>query len=80
MPDSTNHRPSLESYRSDFPILHQKVNGAPLVYFDNAATTQKPRAVINALVHYYENDNANFGLTLYRQAPRSVRAGLKVTY
>src|SRR5690349_6398474 len=45
--------------RADFPILDQKVHGKPLIYFDNAATAQKPRAVIDALVHYYEHDNAN---------------------
>ncbi|MGO9586797.1 MAG: cysteine desulfurase [Limisphaerales bacterium] len=45
--------------RKDFPILDQQVHGKPLIYFDNAATSQKPRAVINALVHYYEHDNAN---------------------
>jgi cysteine desulfurase/selenocysteine lyase len=45
--------------RSDFPILHQKVHGQPLIYFDNAATTQKPRPVLEALRNYYENDNAN---------------------
>src|SRR5271169_4722586 len=45
--------------RKDFPILDQKVHGKPLVYFDNAATSQKPRAMIDALVHYYEHDNAN---------------------
>jgi cysteine desulfurase/selenocysteine lyase len=45
--------------RRDFPILDQQVHGKPLVYFDNAATSQKPRAVIDALVHYYEHDNAN---------------------
>ncbi|MGA2854839.1 MAG: cysteine desulfurase [Verrucomicrobiota bacterium] len=45
--------------RKDFPILDQKVHGKPLVYFDNAATSQKPRAVIDALVRYYERDNAN---------------------
>ena len=44
---------------SDFPILQQKVHGKPLVYLDNAATTQKPRAVLDALNHYYEHDNAN---------------------
>src|SRR6058998_176554 len=48
-----------ESLRSDFPILHQKVHGHPLIYFDNAATTQKPRAVIETLRNYYEHDNAN---------------------
>ena len=45
--------------RKDFPILDQQVHGKPLVYFDNAATSQKPRAVIDALVKYYERDNAN---------------------
>ena len=45
--------------RRDFPILHQEVNGHPLVYFDNAATSQKPRQVIEALTRYYEHDNAN---------------------
>jgi len=45
--------------RKDFPILDQQVHGKPLIYFDNAATSQKPHAVINALVHYYEHDNAN---------------------
>ncbi len=45
--------------RSDFPILHQMVNEHPLVYFDNAATTQKPQSVIDALVNYYTHDNAN---------------------
>jgi cysteine desulfurase/selenocysteine lyase len=45
--------------RGLFPALGQRVNGHPLIYFDNAATTQKPRAVIEALVRYYETDNAN---------------------
>jgi cysteine desulfurase/selenocysteine lyase len=45
--------------RKDFPILDQQVHGKPLIYFDNAATSQKPRAVIDALTHYYERDNAN---------------------
>lgn len=45
--------------RADFPVLDQKVNGHDLVYFDNAATTQKPRAVLDALNRYYEHDNAN---------------------
>src|SRR5437016_1241932 len=47
------------SLRDDFPILDQKVHGQPLIYFDNAATTQKPRMVLEALRHYYEHDNAN---------------------
>jgi cysteine desulfurase / selenocysteine lyase len=45
--------------RADFPILQQQVNGYPLVYLDNAATTQKPRQMIEALVRYYETTNAN---------------------
>ena len=48
-----------QALRKDFPILDQQVHGKPLVYFDNAATSQKPRAVIDALIHYYEHDNAN---------------------
>src|SRR6476660_1905565 len=49
----------IERVRSDFPILQQKIHGHPLVYLDNAATSQKPRAVIDAIVSYYERDNAN---------------------
>ena len=45
--------------REDFPILSRKVYGKPLVYLDNAATTQKPRQVIQALVDYYEGYNSN---------------------
>lgn len=45
--------------RADFPILDQRVHGHPLVYFDNAATSQKPRAVLDALDRYYRRDNAN---------------------
>ncbi|WP_239615131.1 cysteine desulfurase [Cohnella mopanensis] len=45
--------------KSEFPILHQDINGHPLVYLDNAATTQKPRSVIEAVKRYYEWDNAN---------------------
>ncbi len=50
---------SIERLREDFPILHQNVRGFPLVYLDNAATAQKPRQVIEALDHYYREDNAN---------------------
>jgi cysteine desulfurase / selenocysteine lyase len=49
----------VERIRQDFPALHQEVHGKPLVYLDNAATTQKPRAVIDALSAYYTRDNAN---------------------
>ncbi len=49
----------VHAIRKDFPILHQQVNGHPLVYLDNGATSQKPRSVIDAVRHYYERDNAN---------------------
>jgi cysteine desulfurase/selenocysteine lyase len=49
----------VERIRADFPILHQRVNGHPLVYLDNAATSQKPRQVIDAITRYYERDNSN---------------------
>ena len=45
--------------RAQFPLLHQKVNGENLVYFDNGASTQKPQVVIDAIAQYYSNDNAN---------------------
>lgn len=49
----------IKAIRRDFPILNQKVNDFDLIYFDNAATTQKPSAVIDAMTHYYEYDNSN---------------------
>jgi cysteine desulfurase/selenocysteine lyase len=49
----------IELVRADFPILQEKVRGRQLVYLDNAATSQKPKAVIDAIVRYYEHDNAN---------------------
>ena len=49
----------IKKVREDFPILNRKVNGKPLVYFDNAATSQKPQVMIDALVDYYSNYNAN---------------------
>jgi cysteine desulfurase/selenocysteine lyase len=64
----------LEALRADFPILHQKVNGHPLVYLDNAATTQKPKAVIEALVHYYEHDNANVHRGIHTLSNRATLA------
>ena len=51
--------------REDFPILHTKVYGKPLVYLDNGATTQKPRAVIDAVSVYYESQNANIHRGVY---------------
>ncbi len=48
-----------DNIKNDFPILQRKINGRPLVYLDNAATTQKPKQVIDALVNFYTNHNAN---------------------
>lgn len=58
---STAHINTLDikAIRNDFPILARMVNGKPLVYFDNAATSQKPQLVIDAIVHYYSYLNAN---------------------
>lgn len=53
------NNPDIASIRSEFPILDQSVNGYPLVYLDNAATTQKPQVVIDAINHYYTRQNAN---------------------
>jgi cysteine desulfurase/selenocysteine lyase len=50
---------NVETIRKDFPILHRQVNGKPLVYFDNAATSQTPQQVMDAIVEYYSNYNAN---------------------
>lgn len=57
--------------RKDFPILEQEVHGKPLIYFDNAATSQKPRQVVDALVHYYEHDNANVHRGIHELSHRS---------
>ncbi len=65
----------VKRLREDFPILHQTLqHGRPLVYLDNAATTQKPRAVINALVRYYERDNANIHRGVHELSQRSTAA------
>ncbi len=61
----------VEAIRKDFPILRRTVHGKPLVYLDNAATTQKPHAVIDALVEYYEHYNANIHRGLHTLAEES---------
>ena len=61
----------LKSIRQDFPILHTEMNGKPLIYFDNGATTQKPRQVIEAITKYYEQDNANIHRGLYELSQRA---------
>ena len=63
-----------KALREDFPILDQQVHGHPLIYFDNAATTQKPRAVVEALRSYYEHDNANVHRGLHELSSRATEA------
>src|SRR5262245_30184514 len=62
------------SLRADFPILDQEVHGRPLIYFDNAATTQKPRAVVETLRRYYERDNANVHRGIHELSNRATTA------
>jgi cysteine desulfurase/selenocysteine lyase len=71
---STIRAIDVEKLREEFPILHQKVNGRDLVYFDNAATTQKPKAVIQALVDYYQGYNANIHRGIHTLAEKATKA------
>ena len=64
----------VEQVRAEFPILAQEVNGRPLVYLDNGATSQKPRRVIDAIRHYYESDNANVHRGLHALSGRATNA------
>jgi cysteine desulfurase / selenocysteine lyase len=61
----------VERIRGDFPALHQQVHGKPLIYLDNAATTQKPYQVIKALEHYYRWDNANIHRAVHQLSERA---------
>lgn len=65
---------AVERVRRDFPILHQDVNGHPLVYLDNAATTQKPNAVIDAIGNYYRTINANVHRGAHTLSDRATQA------
>jgi len=86
--DSINIPFDVEKIRKDFPILTRKVNGYPLVYLDNAATSQKPKVVIDALVDYYSNYNANIhrgvhslsqeATDAYEQAREKIRAHFNI--
>src|SRR5688572_12482014 len=75
---TTSHATSIqfdvEKIRTEFPILHQKVNGHNLVYLDNAATSQKPRQVINTLVDYYKGYNANIHRGIHTLAEKATKA------
>ena len=64
----------VHQIRKQFPVLHQQVNGHPLVYFDNAASSQKPQVVIDSLVNYYTKDHANIHRGLHTLAERATSA------
>lgn len=64
----------VERVRADFPILREQVRGRPLVYLDNAATSQKPRVMIDALVHFYEHDCSNIHRGVHLLSERATRA------
>jgi len=70
----TNSFKSISQFRQDFPILKQDVNGKPLVYLDNGATTQKPQIVIDTLREYYEQDNANVHRGVHTLSARATDA------
>jgi cysteine desulfurase / selenocysteine lyase len=63
-----------DEVRADFPILQQQINGHPLVYLDNAATSQKPQAVLDAMAHYYQVDNANVHRGVHTLSARATEA------
>src|ERR1051326_2356946 len=70
------HKPAMSridwpALRSDFPILAERAHGQPLIYFDNAATSQKPRAVLDVLRSYYEHENANVHRGLHELSTRA---------
>jgi cysteine desulfurase/selenocysteine lyase len=64
----------VDKIRKQFPVLHQQINGRDLVYFDNAATSQKPQVVIDALVDYYTNYNANIHRGIHTLAEKATKA------
>ena len=70
LPDALN----VQSIRRDFPILHQNVHGKPLIWMDNAATTQKPQSVIDAISHFYQHDNSNVHRGAHTLAARATNA------
>jgi cysteine desulfurase/selenocysteine lyase len=71
---STRTQLDVAAIRRDFPILAQTVNGKPLVYLDNAASSQRPRAVIEAISRYYEYDHANVHRGVHALSQRATDA------
>ncbi|HEV2351102.1 MAG TPA: cysteine desulfurase [Terriglobia bacterium] len=78
LPPNTEARTSgnfdVYKIREDFPVLKQQVNGKPLVYLDNAATSQKPQSVLDALDHYYTRDNSNVHRGVHELSQRATKA------
>src|SRR6195256_6749372 len=74
MHQTAGHRVDWKAIREDFPILREQAHGHPLIYFDNAATTQKPQPVLDALRHYYEHENANVHRGLHELSSRATEA------
>lgn len=73
-PDQISILRDLTKIRAEFPILHQEVNGKPLIYFDNAASNQKPMSVLNALQAYYKKDHSNIHRGIHTLAERATAA------
>jgi cysteine desulfurase / selenocysteine lyase len=63
----------MTNYKQDFPILNQTIHGKPLIYLDSGASSQKPRCVIDAISHYYENDHANIHRGVYELSQRATQ-------
>jgi cysteine desulfurase/selenocysteine lyase len=73
-PETDSRKFDTDGLRADFPALHQEVNGKPLVWLDNAATTQKPNAVIDAVAEFYRSDNSNVHRAAHTLAKRATQA------
>ncbi len=72
--ETVANRLDVASLRDEFPILHQEVNGYPLVYLDNAATSQKPLSVIESITNYYLGYNANIHRGVHKLATLATEA------
>ena len=78
--NSVKDKFSVEKVRADFPILSREINGKPLVYLDNGATSQKPKTVIDAITKYYTSENANIhrGVHTLSQEATSAYEGVRI--
>ena len=74
MSRSPQTMPDWDAIRAEFPILREEIHGKPIIYFDNAASSQKPRAVIDAITRFYAHDNANVHRGLHELSTRATEA------